>query len=165
MGYFYYVLQRFHRRDLCDAKLIFWAAAKKVEEVKHLGCQGLRSSLFSWWFLTQRSYCQGNICLSTLQWSLSGPEKVSISETKTKQQITDKSHGDTAVAIWWEDIVPTTMMSPVGPRHIQVYQNNADNTNVSACVCGGTCVFWYLPLVQIDQLKLWLTLFGYCLFV
>lgn len=37
------------------------------------------------------------------------------------------------------------------------------------CVCMsvfvGPCVFWCLLLVQTDQLKLWLTLFGYCLSV
>lgn len=40
--------------------------------------------------------------------------------------------------IWWQDIFPTTTMSPVSPRHLQVYQNKLEGRSVCiqyVCVC------------------------------
>lgn len=112
-------------------QLISWTAAKKkVEEVKKIG---LPSSLFSLWFSnTTFSYCLWSISLSDLcpglRKSLSGDKD----KTADYRQEPRWHH---TVAIWWGNIFPTTIMSPVGPRHLQVCQNNADSTNVSACVC------------------------------
>lgn len=77
----------------------------------------------------------------------------------------DKSHGDTTQLpsdgktsfprSWCLQWAPDTYRSAKTTQTAQMC--------LRVCVFVGTWVFWYLPLVQIEQLKLWLTLFGYCL--
>lgn len=126
----------------------FLNCSKKVEEVKHLGCQVLSSSLFSLWFLIQLLLPVNYILIYTAV-ILSGPEKVSISETKTKQQITDKSHGDTTQLhlmgrhLSHDHDVSSGPQTPTG-----LSKQRRQHKCVCMCVFVGTCVFWYLPLVH-----------------